>query len=125
MKVGALTFGLNSKGLEVGFNFLAAASEGVGETASAISCLAVSGIGTAGGFGLEPLQGGIAWIFIMGTFPGVAGGFAVLLTLGDMAAFALDSRTCWAARASISFCFSASLDKIGNMSFGTGSATWH
>lgn len=62
--------------------------------ASVISCLAVAGIGTAGGLGLDPLQGGIAWIFIIGTFPGVRGALAVLLTLGDMAAFAFDSSTC-------------------------------
>jgi len=94
-KGAALTALLNSNGLEAGLSFLVASVEGVGEVASGISCLAVSGIGTAGGLGLAPLQGGIAWIFIIGTFPGVAGALAgVLLALGDMAAFALDSKTC-------------------------------
>ena len=96
-KGAAFTALLNSKGLDAGLSFLseAASVEGVGEVASGISCLAVSAIGTAGGLGLAPLQGGIACIFIMGTFPGVAGAFAgVLLALGDMAAFALDSKTC-------------------------------
>lgn len=94
-KGAAFTALLNSNGLDAGLSFLAASVEGVGEVASAISCLAVSGIGTAGGLGLAPLQGGIAWIFIMGTLPGVAGALAgVLLALGDIAAFALDSKTC-------------------------------
>jgi len=96
-KGAAFTALLNSNGLEAGLSFLseAASVEGVGEVASAISCLAVAGIGTAGGLGFVPLQGGIAWIFIIGTFPGVAGALAgVLLTLGDMAAFVLDSSTC-------------------------------
>lgn len=45
--------------------------------------------------------------------------------LGDLAALALDSMTDWAALACISFCFSGLLDRIGNMSSGTGRATWY
>jgi hypothetical protein len=139
LKAAAAGFGLNTNELALGFSFAAAEAEasvlceGVGEVARGMLCAAVSGTGIEGGLRLAGLKGGISWMFMtilrVGCLgPGVAldgsgdldvaAGLA-LSTLRASAAALADSRA-EAAFASIAFCLSSSLARIGRISLGIG-----